>query len=332
MIRQRDSRIDAGGQDSFLDIVTNIVGILIILVMVIGARVQTISLKPKDQSSPDVLKLMQEVVRLEDAVVASESELIDLDKQGEQLTLTVADAGNGRMHLITAVSATRRDVEEKKLKIDEDKAERVEMVARSDRLRDEIEQCKLEAEGISHAPQETKKLLAYPTPVGRTVTGDELHFRLAAGRIAYIPLTELFDRAKARTQRSGGGSLASMESRVETVGPIQDFALDYVIEVQINRSIGQVYVRSREWVVKPAYYDLGETLPDALARQSRFRNILAGVTPATTVTLWCYPDSFEEYLAVREELHRLGVSAACRPLPEGAPIGGSAEGSKSVAQ
>jgi hypothetical protein len=263
MIRQRESRIDAGGQDSFLDIVTNIVGILIILVMVIGARVQTISLKPKEQSSPDVLKLMQEVVRLEDAVVASESELIDLDKQGEQLTLTVADAGNGRMHLITAVSATRRDVEEKKLKIDEDKAERVEMAARSDRLRDEIEQCKLEAEGISHAPQETKKLLAYPTPVGRTVTGDELHFRLAAGRIAYIPLTELFDRAKARTQRSSGGSLASMESRVETVGPIQDFALDYVIEVQINRSIGQVYVRSREWVVKPAYYDLGETLPDA---------------------------------------------------------------------
>ena len=43
-------------------------------------------------------------------------------------------------------------------------------------------------------------------------------------------------------------------------------------------------------------------------------------------------DSFEEYRAIREELHRIGVSAACRPLPEGAPIGGSAEGSKSVAQ
>ena len=38
MIRQRESRIDAGGQDSFLDIVTNIVGILIILVMVIGQQ------------------------------------------------------------------------------------------------------------------------------------------------------------------------------------------------------------------------------------------------------------------------------------------------------
>ena len=56
-----------------------------------------------------------------------------------------------------------------------------------------------------------------------------------------------------------------MEARIETVGPIQDFALDYVIEVQINRSAGQVYVRSREWVVKPARYDIGETLDEALA-------------------------------------------------------------------
>ena len=331
-MRQRVNRTDTGSQDSFLDIVTNIVGILIILVMVIGARVQSISFKPKEVSSPDLETLMMEVVCLEDAVVASESELLELDEQGGQLAVTVADAGNARIHLATAVSGARRDVEDQKQKVDREKAVRVERAAESQRIRDEIEQCNLEAEGIAHAPQSTKELLAYPTPVGRTVTGDELHFRLAAGRISYIPLTELFDRAKARTQRKSGGSLASMEARIETVGPIQDFALDYVIEVQINRSAGQVYVRSREWVVKPARYDIGETLDQALARQSRFRSVLAGVTPATTVTLWCYPDSFEEYRAVREELHRIGVSAACRSLPEGAPIGGSAEGSKSVAQ
>ena len=331
-MRQRVSRSDAGSQDSFLDIVTNIVGILIILVMVIGARVQGISIKPKKVTSPNLEKLMMEVVRLEDAIVASESELVDLDEQSGQLAGTVADAGNARIHLATAVSAARWEVEDQKQKVDKDKTERVERANQQQRIKDEIAQCNLEAEGIAHAPQSTKELLAYPTPVGRTVTGDELHFRLAAGRISYIPLTELFDQAKARTQRKSGSSLASMESRIETVGPVLDYALDYVIEVQINRSAGQVYVRSREWVVKPSRYDIGETLDDALARQSRFRSVLSGVTPATTVTLWCYPDSFEEYRAIREELHRLGVSAACRPLPEGAPIGGSAEGSKSVAQ
>jgi hypothetical protein len=31
-------------------------------------------------------------------------------------------------------------------------------------------------------------------------------------------------------------------------------------------------------------------------------------------------------------MHRLAIPTAARPLPEGAPIGGSAEGSKSVVQ
>jgi hypothetical protein len=60
--------------------------------------------------------------------------------------------------------------------------------------------------------------------------------------------------------------------------------------------------------------------------------VLGNITPETTVTLWCYPDSFEEFRKLREELHRLGVPTAGRPMPEGAPIGGSTEGSKSVVQ
>lgn len=328
----RAKQIEAGGQDSFLDIVTNIVGILIILVMVIGARVQSLSLKTEDvPPPPEVTTLATEVARLEDAVVSSESALVELDAEAGRMAATVADAGTARVHLATAVSAASRGIDARKQAVDEQKVVAAELATRRERLKNEIEQCTLEAEGIAHAPQTTEELLAYPTPIGRTVTGDEMHFQIAGGRVAYIPLTELFEEAKARTQRHSG-SLASMQTRVETVGPVQDFFLDYVVEVQVNRSAGQVMVRSREWVARPGRRDVGELLPDALARQSRFRTILSGVTPATTVTLWCYPDSFEQYRAIREELHRLGVAAACRPLPEGAPIGGSAEGSKSVAQ
>ena len=158
MMRQRGSRVDAEIEDSFLDIVTNIVGILIILVMVIGARVQSISLKPKEVNSPNLENLMMEVVRLEDAVVASESELVDLDEQGRQLAVTVADAGNARIHLATAVSATKREVEDQKQRVQKDKAKQVEMAAQSQRIKDEIEQCNLEAEGIAHAPQTRNSL------------------------------------------------------------------------------------------------------------------------------------------------------------------------------
>jgi len=331
MMRQRLKQTKEAGQDSFLDIVTNIVGILIILVMVIGARVQHLSIKSAAAPPPEVATLAAEAARLEDAVVLAESDLLELDEQAAQLAVTVADAGTARIHLATAVSAAQRDIDSLRAAVDEQRAQAAEADARQEQLEAEIEQCSLEAEGIAHAPQQTKRLLAYPTPIGRTVTGDEIHFQLAAGRIAYIPLTELFEEAKARTQRNSG-SLAAMQSRVETVGPVQDFSLDYVVEVQINRAAGQVMVRSREWVARPARREVGETLEHALARQSRFRTVLSGVRPDTTVTLWCYPDSFAEYRAIREELHRLDIPAACRPLPEGAPIGGSTEGSKSVAQ
>ena len=222
-MRQRVSRSDAGSQDSFLDIVTNIVGILIILVMVIGARVQSISIKPQEITSPNLEKLMMEVVRLEDAIVASESELVDLDEQSGQLAGTVADAGNARIHLATAVSAARWEVEDQKQKVDKDKTERVERANQQQRIKDEIAQCNLEADGIAHAPQSTKELLAYPTPVGRTVTGDELHFRLAAGRISYIPLTERL--IKRKHEHKEKGVLASMESRIETAGPVSTMHL-----------------------------------------------------------------------------------------------------------
>ena len=123
-----------------------------------------------------------------------------------------------------------------------------------------------------------------------------------------------------------------MQSRVESVGPVQGYALDYVIEAKVDQARGQVLIRSREWVVRPALQYLGETAPEALAPNSKFRRVLADATPETTVTLWCYPDSFEAFRAVREELHKRGMPVAGRPMPEGAPIGGSTEGSKSVVQ
>jgi hypothetical protein len=91
-----------------------------------------------------------------------------------------------------------------------------------------------------------------------------------------------------------------------------------------------VLVRSREWVVRPSSAGAGELVADALRPQSRFHALLANAAPDTTVTLWCYPDSFEGFRKIREELHRLGMPTAGRPLPEGAPIGGSTDGSKSV--
>ena len=331
MPRPKPEDISSAGQDSFLDVVTNIVGILIILVMLVGGRARQVIQNAMPAQSDRVAALEQEVDVLDQKVAVAESEVEELAAQAQTVATAAAFAGEARLHLATAVSAATVEIERRKQETDAVKVKAAEAAARRKELETEIERCTLEAEGLAHLPATTKEVLAYPTPVGRTVNGEEIHFRLGEGRIAYIPIEDLFELAKSQTRRHSG-SIAEMASRIESVGPVQGFSLDYVIEAKVDQARGQVLIRSREWVVRPVGTGNGETIEEALSPRSRFRQVLAAVTPETAVTLWCYPDSFEAYRSLREDLHRLGIPTACRPMPEGAPIGGSTEGSKSVVQ
>ena len=332
MRRPRVDEDRSAGQDSFLDVVTNIVGILIILVMVIGARVRQVMLEaPAPVVTPEMTALAEEVESLGQTLISTEREIEALQVQVRTMEAAAAGASDARLQLATAVAAARVAVAERKAAADTAAVEAAERAARRRSLEEEIQRCSLQTKGLAHAAATTEEVLAYPTPIGRTVNGEEIHFRLAGGRVAYVPLEELFNLAKAHTRRNSD-SLSQLTSRIVTVGPEQGFALDYVIEAKVDQARGQVLIRSREWVVRPAAATVGEPVEQALSSSSRFRAVLGGVKPETTVTLWCYPDSFEAYRQVRAELHRLGVPTAGRPLPDGAPIGGSTEGSKSVMQ
>jgi len=320
------------GQDSFLDVITNIVGILIILVMVVGARVQKIVLDAPEPAAPAANAALEaEVDELENTLASAESEIAELQLQGRMVEAAAEGAGGARLELATAVAAAKVEIERRKEAADAAHVAAAERASRRQELDAAIQKCTLEAEAAKYRKATTEEVLAYPTPIGRTVNGEEIHFRIAGERIAYIPLDELFQMAKHNTQRHAT-SLAELSARIETVGPAHGFSLDYVIEAKVDQSRGQVLIRSREWVVRPVEPGVGETVAEALAPRSKFRVALAGVKPDTTVTLWCYPDSFAAYRQIREELHRLGVPTAGRPLPDGAPIGGSTEGSKSVVQ
>ena len=107
----------------------------------------------------------------------------------------------------------------------------------------------------------------------------------------------------------------------------------YTVDMIIDHRNGQVAVRSKEWQVLPMQAKLGESVEEAMAGTSQFRQTLSLHRPGdTTVTLWTYPDSFAEYRWLNDELHRLGYVTAGRPLPAGFPIGGSPHGSRSAAQ
>ena len=333
MARPRQEEDLTAGQDSFLDVITNIVGILIILAMVVGARVQKISLDAAVQAPQTAVNgdLEAEVEEREQSLTSAESEIEELQVQTQMVQAAIDGASSARLQLATALSAAKVEVERRKQLADAAKVADAERAAKRSQLEEAIQQCTLQAEAIKHQKATTAEVLAYPTPIGRTVNGEEIHFQIAGDRIAYIPLEELFELAKRNTQRHAS-SIAEMAAKIETVGPVQGFVLDYVIEAKIDQARGQILIRSREWVVRPVDPLVGEPVAEALRSPSRFRGVLGGAKPDTTITLWCYPDSFAAYRLVREEMHRIGIPTAGRPLPEGAPIGGSTEGSKSVVQ
>jgi len=232
MARCRPAEINDAGQDSFLDVVTNIVGILIILVMVIGGRVQQIVLAPPP-AVVDNEPLAREVRKLAETVASTESEIDELQTQTRTVATAAAYAADARLQLTTAVSAAKAMIERRRQEGEAAGVAAAEQRARRQALEDEIARVRREAEVVATAPADAHEILAYPTPIGRTVNGEEMHFRIAGGRIAYIPLEELFQLAKQHTQRHSG-PIAQLASRIETVGPEQGFTLDYVIEAKIG--------------------------------------------------------------------------------------------------
>ena len=87
------------------------------------------------------------------------------------------------------------------------------------------------------------------------------------------------------------------------------------------------------WTAEPVAPVRGETLENALAERSQFRQIVDRLDPEqAAITFWVYPDSFALYRQLREYLYDHNLIVAGRPLPEGMPIASSRQGTRSLGQ
>ena len=167
--------------------------------------------------------------------------------------------------------------------------------------------------------------------MAKTVFGKELHLRLRR-RLAFIPWDELVEQLKQDAPLKTW-KLKDTPRITEFLGPVKGFRLKYTLQQsrEMTSVPGgmalQMRVELDRFVLIPIADDLGEPLDAALAGPSQFRTILEADDPnRTTITVWVYPDSFNDFRRLKAELFRLGYSTAGRPMPEGLPIGGSPGG------
>jgi hypothetical protein len=327
MARKKRDDSEAFGSDSFLDIIANMVGILIILVMVAGLRAKQapdFGGEPSDEQTAELSALALEAANLT-------SETRQLDDEKLQVTMIADARRQERDSTIYLTREVARVLDEKRQTLGARQQQEFD-------LRKKLSERESALDRLTHDLQDATltqdsdavKIENYPTPISKTVVGHEAHFQLRNGRITPVPMDEAIAELRVDIQRTAR-KLESMPEVVETLGPFGDFRMRYTISrVMLSPTRAAIDLH---FEMLPMNEPTGETIERAFEQRSEFRAAIARTNPRnTTITLWAYPDSFALYRTLKKELYKQGFAVAGRPLPMNQPIGGSPTGTKSAAE
>jgi hypothetical protein len=319
--------------DSFLDIVASVVSIMIIMVVMEGMRIKNTPVKVSLAATPAAKELEKELAgeqALWGDVLRVEGEVRAVATEGVKRAMQ-------RDALATTVAAVEHNLQQRRQQLDGTKQTDFDLARGLSESRFQLDQLVRQREQVENAPAAPIVIESYPTPLSRAVDGPEAHLLIANGRVVFIPLDPLREEFVARAKQQVH-RLADEDELTETIGPIGGFRLRYTLErhetsIDTARDTRRGRSIAYRWTIIPTSDDLGEPVRLALEQGSDFRQALTKILPGrTTITIWVYPDGFAVFRQIRKELYRLNYVIAARPLPPGASISGSPEGSQSAAQ
>ena len=336
------------GSDSFLDVVANVVGILIILMVLAGIRAKTapVNLTEEEPAPAAATPLVVVAEPVDDeAKAARQRELGALQSQSDSLQQELdrlRQAANDNESKLTelqtqdavqrnriAALASNLEGEVAALQGNQQEADLLEAAVYAVRVR--LKKRQAEVAAAEKQPNRVEQLQHRITPVSRVIRENEaeLHFRCIGGAVTTVPIEDLVDRMKGQMERQREVILR-LKKYSGSVGPVRGWVLNYVVETQ--QQLGMIRASVSQFELLPEADLAGERSDVALRPDSAFRNELRKAEPGSTITFWVYPDSFVLFRKLQALAHREGFTVAARPLPEGTPIMGSPNGSRSAAQ
>lgn len=340
MTRRKHQAVEAPGQDSFLDIVANLVGILIILVMVIGVRAKDAMLEaaPITVKEEATVQAAIDVAAAQQVASAVEQDIQQLTAKINRQTFEVEYRRKERDKIQLILAAAEQALAEKRDDLDAEQKRQFDAQRELAAARDELGGLARNLEAAEGSIPQTAIIEHLPTPMAKTVFGKEIHFQLAGGKITYVPWDELVEKLQDEF-RQKMWRLKDVPQITETIGPIGGFLMRYQLkrtQRTVTTRVGtavQQHVELDNFVLLPVDETLGEPIADAFLEGSKLHSLMMQNSPEnTTLTIWTYPDSFNEFRDLKRELFSRGYLTASRPMPEGVPIGGSPRGKRSAAQ
>lgn len=336
--RDRDTE---PGQDSFLDVVANLIGILIILVMLIGSQAQSVWQQLREAepaNDAEIAELEKEVLQRQNSVAQLKIENNEIEAAIVQQKQHGLQLRQQRDRLQLAVQAIQETIDQKSRELSAADQQRQAQIATVAYLQEELADIQGQAQSLESSTRPVKTIEHLPTPIAKTVFGEEVHFRLRDGRLVHVPLNELVIMMRSEWKVKAK-KLVQAPSTIETVGPVNDFRLQYKLivreEIQTTeRGIVRGMVPDLDrFVLLPTQEPLGEPFDQALLPDSQFNQKLNQLDPQeTTISVWVYPDSFGQFNELKKILVDQGFLCAGWPLPENQPISGSPKGFRTAAQ
>jgi hypothetical protein len=334
MTRRKDEDIGIG-DDAFMDTIANLVGIMIILVVIVGARGYSSArsqAKETQQEKIDDLKAPLEVAKnLERDLEQLSEELLKYDAE-----VTYRNAE--RLSLVDRKTMAEHSLSLAVENLDTNSKQAMLFESRISELSAELEKLTRHQGELPATERPIVPLQHLPTPMAKTVFGKELHVMLRDHRVTVIPWDTLIDQLKAQV-RTSVARQANRPKIEDTLGPIDGFMMRYRLLSKAGlMSDGRVAAMGRmveleRFELEPTPEIYHESVAQSLAPGGRLRTELdASRSGHTTVTVWVYPESFSEYRTLRDQLFQEGFLSAARPLPKNMRIGASPNGSSSAAQ
>jgi hypothetical protein len=338
--RRRRTREIPFSLDSFLDVVANVVGIIIRLILVawVGARTYTSLVPPAPAAAPAAGPslalprdpLEDELARRRRELEKSQERLLQQLRQLPHFHAEQEMAGQE----LASLTARRQDLAKERASLGEAQAKQNEaardLVPSLAELRERGKHLQEEITNLEKLPP-VKKVLRYRAPVSRVIVQEEeTHFECRGGRVTYIDFPGF--QAEADADREARTDHIRSQGAIDGVTqPSGAFRLRYKWELNKLTNSGRLEF---DGYVEPVAALRGETVQQALAAGSDFHHIVDGIDPSqTVVTFWVYPDSFALFRQLRDYLYGRNVEVAARLLAAGDTIGRSSRyGSKSRGQ
>jgi hypothetical protein len=340
---------EESSENSFLDVVANVVGVLIILVMLVGMQASR-SLFPASASQSTVATAEQppqDLDKLKNELEEATRQAKDTQQTVAQLVTRVARISNEaagydrqRIELAMHRKVIEDDIQSRREQLDSGSQQ--EFDVQRELLESQIKLHELEQEQLSlvSSTPDAVEIECVPTPLAKEVDIPSLHLRLRGGLVSIVPVKQLRDEFELHSEGIRR-RLQANSNVVETFGPINGYRakFTFIKRAAAGSVRGHIAGQVRENVLEtyieflPTSDDIGQSVEQALMPGSALHAYLQSHRKESPpVDVWLYTDSFDEFRHLKRALWEMGFPLATRPMRMHDTIGASPYGSKSATQ